>query len=81
MKLDINFTSSNRLWVKCCFAFGLSRQGIGEAEAIFPNFFIKAPLRRVFLDKLFEREAYEKIKLEDDKDVEVQMNLDSVNFN
>ena len=44
----------------------------------FPKLFTKAP--RFFLEKLFKRVAYEKIKIEDGKNVEVKVNLDFVNY-
>ena len=43
MNGDINFTSSNGLWLGSCFAFGLLGQGIGVAEAVVPNFSFRLP--------------------------------------
>ena len=65
---DINFTSLNGLWIRCCFAIGLfwARDRSGES-----SFFIKAPMGRFFLTKFFEWVAYEKIKIDDGKDVEI----------
>jgi hypothetical protein len=54
MNGDINFTSSNGLWLGCCSIFGLSGQGIGVAEAIIPNFSSR-PHGKVFLKKAFQR--------------------------
>ena len=39
----MNFTSSNGLWLGCCFAFGLSGKGIGVVEAVVPNFSSRPP--------------------------------------
>jgi hypothetical protein len=49
---DTNFTSSNGLWVRCCFAIGLSGREIGAAKAVFPNFSLRLPWE-VFLEKVF----------------------------
>ena len=43
MNGDTNFTSSNRLWLGYCFAFGLSGQGIGVVKVVVPNFSSKPP--------------------------------------
>ena len=46
----------------------------------FPKLFAKAPMGRFFLDKIFQRIAYENIKLKDGIDMEVQANLDLINY-
>ena len=51
---DINFTSSNGLWLGCYFAFGLSGKGIGVAEAVVPNFSFRLPWEG-FLWKIFSK--------------------------
>jgi hypothetical protein len=40
---DMNFTSSNMLWLGCYYAFGFSGLGIGVAEAAIPNFSSRLP--------------------------------------
>ena len=49
-------------------------------ESSFPKLFIKAPMGRFFLDKIFQRVTYEKIELKGGKDVEIYENLDFINF-
>ena len=49
-------------------------------ESSFPKLFIKAPMGRFFLKKLFNGVAYEKIKLEGGKNVKVYENLDFVYY-
>jgi len=62
-----------RLW-----AFGTSdRSGRSSCSQLF----IKAPMGRFFLDKIFQRVAYENIKLKDGIDMEVYENLNFVYFN
>ena len=46
----------------------------------FPKFFTKPPMGRFFLEKIFKRVAYKKIKFKDGIDMEVYGNLDFVNF-
>ena len=46
----------------------------------FPKLFIKAPMGIFFLNKIFKRVAYEKLKLKDGKDVEIYENLNFVYF-
>ena len=67
----MNFTSSNGLWLGCYFALGFSGQGIGVAEAVVPNFSLRLPWGYFFLKKFVQRVAYEKIKIEASKDVEI----------
>jgi len=46
-----------------------------RGESNFSNLFIKAPIGWFSLKKSFFKVAYEKIKIEASKDVEVRMNL------
>jgi hypothetical protein len=43
MNGEMNFASSNRLWLGCCFAFELSGQRIEVVEAVIPNLSSKPP--------------------------------------
>ena len=61
-----------RLW-----AFG-TRDRSGRSSC--SQLFIKAHMGRFFLDKIFQRVAYENIKLKDGIDMEVYENLDFVNY-
>jgi hypothetical protein len=49
-------------------------------ESSCSQLFIKAPMERFFLNKIFKRVAYENIKLKDGINMEVQVNLGFVNF-
>ena len=51
-----------------------------SGKSSFSHTFIKAPMGRFFLDKIFQRVAYENIKLKDGIDMEVNENLDFVNY-
>ena len=51
-----------------------------SSDSSFYQLFIKAPMGRIFLDKIFQRVAYENIKLKDGIDMEVYGNLDFVNY-
>jgi hypothetical protein len=44
---EMIFPSSTGLWLGLCFAIGISRQGIGVAEAVVPNF-LSRPSWEVF---------------------------------
>jgi hypothetical protein len=46
----------------------------------FSHIFVKAPVGRFFLNKVFKRVAYDNIKLKDDIDMEVQETLVSLIF-
>ena len=58
-----------------CFAIGFFWVSYKYGESSFPNLFIKAPIGSFFS---FFRVAYEKIKIEANKNVEVRMNLDFI---
>ena len=45
-------------------------------ESNFPGIMVEAPLRRFFLEKDFYRVTYEKFKIEDGIDVEINLNLE-----
>ena len=51
---------------------------LGEWRKQF--FLIKAPMGKFFLNKIFQRVAYENIKIKDGIDMEVYENLDFVNY-
>jgi hypothetical protein len=50
------------------------------AKAVSPNFSFR-PLRRGFLEKIVQGVAYKKLKLEDGKDMEINVNLVFIYFN
>jgi hypothetical protein len=50
------------------------------AEAVFPNLSSRTLWEGFFLNTTFKGVAYENIKLKDDIDMEVQANLDFINF-
>jgi hypothetical protein len=73
MNRDMNFTSSNGLMLHHC---GIQVSG----GSSFPKLFVKAPMGRFYLRKFVQRVAYEELKFKDGIDMEVQVNLDFVNY-
>jgi hypothetical protein len=51
-----------------------------SGKSSFSHIFIKAPMGRFFLNKIFKRVAYEKIELKDGKDVKIYENHDLVDY-
>jgi hypothetical protein len=49
-------------------------------ESSFSQLIIKPPMGRFFLNKIFQRVAYQNIKFKDGIDMEVYENLDFVNY-
>ena len=47
-----------------------------RGESSFPGIMVEAPLRKFFLEKDFYRVTYEKFKIEDGIDVEINLNLE-----
>jgi hypothetical protein len=77
----MNFTSSNVLWLGCCFAFGFRAMDKSGRSNCSQLFFAKVPIGRIFFESFFfKRVAYQKIKIEDGIDMEVQENLGFIRF-
>ena len=53
---------------------------LGEWQKQFFLTYHQAPMEKFFLNKIFQRVAYENIKIKDGIDMEVYENLDFVNY-
>ena len=61
----------------CLWTFEKRDRSGGSSRS---QLFIKAPMGMFFLDKIFQRVAYEKIKIKDGIDMKVYENLDFINY-